>query len=52
MLLMVFLLPLEVSTGRNPSAINQNNIESICLKDASATAIYGSRAQWGNYYYN
>ena len=38
-----------VSGGRNPlSTINQNNIESITvLKDASATAIYGSRASNG-----
>jgi iron complex outermembrane receptor protein len=34
------------------TTINQNNIESITvLKDASATAIYGSRASMGNYYY-
>jgi iron complex outermembrane receptor protein len=35
--------------GRNPlTTINQNNIESITvLKDASATAIYGSRASNG-----
>lgn len=38
-----------ISGGRNPlSTINQNNIESITvLKDASATAIYGSRASNG-----
>ncbi|MFV5684806.1 SusC/RagA family TonB-linked outer membrane protein [Flavobacterium sp. GB2R13] len=38
-----------VEGGRNPLAtINQNNIESISvLKDASATAIYGSRASNG-----
>lgn len=38
-----------VSGGRNPlTTINQNNIESITvLKDASATAIYGSRASNG-----
>ncbi|WP_223253748.1 SusC/RagA family TonB-linked outer membrane protein [Flavobacterium sp. LM5] len=38
-----------VSGSRNPLAtINQNNIESITvLKDASATAIYGSRASNG-----
>ncbi|WP_264566442.1 SusC/RagA family TonB-linked outer membrane protein [Flavobacterium sp. N3904] len=38
-----------VQGGRNPlSTINQNNIESISvLKDASATAIYGSRASNG-----
>lgn len=38
-----------VNGGRNPlSTINQNNIESITvLKDASATAIYGSRASNG-----
>ncbi|WP_367756801.1 SusC/RagA family TonB-linked outer membrane protein [Flavobacterium sp. WC2430] len=38
-----------VEGGRNPlSTINQNNIESISvLKDASATAIYGSRASNG-----
>ena len=38
-----------ISGGRNPLAtINQNNIESITvLKDASATAIFGSRASNG-----
>ncbi|MNS26704.1 TonB dependent receptor [compost metagenome] len=38
-----------INGGRNPLAtINQNNIESITvLKDASATAIYGSRASNG-----
>ena len=38
-----------VEGGRNPlSTINQNDIESISvLKDASATAIYGSRASNG-----
>jgi iron complex outermembrane receptor protein len=38
-----------IDGGRNPlSTINQNNIESITvLKDASATAIYGSRASNG-----
>lgn len=38
-----------VQGGRNPlSAINQNDIESVTvLKDASATAIYGSRASNG-----
>ena len=38
-----------VEGSRNPlSTINQNNIESISvLKDASATAIYGSRASNG-----
>jgi iron complex outermembrane receptor protein len=38
-----------VEGGKNPlSTINQNNIESISvLKDASATAIYGSRASNG-----
>jgi iron complex outermembrane receptor protein len=38
-----------VEGGRNPlTTINQNNIESITvLKDASATAIYGSRASNG-----
>src|SRR3970282_2230622 len=38
-----------INGGRNPlSTINQNNIESIAvLKDASATAIYGSRASNG-----
>lgn len=38
-----------VQGSRNPlSTINQNNIESITvLKDASATAIYGSRASNG-----
>jgi TonB-linked SusC/RagA family outer membrane protein len=38
-----------VEGGKNPlSTINQNNIESITvLKDASATAIYGSRASNG-----
>jgi len=38
-----------IEGGRNPlSTINQNNIESITvLKDASATAIYGSRASNG-----
>lgn len=38
-----------VEGGKNPLAtINQNNIESITvLKDASATAIYGSRASNG-----
>nr|WP_315157883.1 SusC/RagA family TonB-linked outer membrane protein [uncultured Flavobacterium sp.] len=38
-----------INGGRNPlSTINQNNIESInVLKDASATAIYGSRASNG-----
>ncbi|MFV8467335.1 SusC/RagA family TonB-linked outer membrane protein [Flavobacterium sp. LB1P62] len=38
-----------INGGRNPlSTINQNNIESISvLKDASATAIYGSRASNG-----
>ena len=38
-----------VNGGRNPlSTINQNNIESISvLKDASATAIFGSRASNG-----
>ncbi|WP_306349973.1 SusC/RagA family TonB-linked outer membrane protein [Flavobacterium sp. '19STA2R22 D10 B1'] len=38
-----------IKGGRNPLAsINQNNIESITvLKDASATAIYGSRASNG-----
>jgi TonB-linked SusC/RagA family outer membrane protein len=38
-----------VDGGRSPlSTINQNNIESISiLKDASATAIYGSRASNG-----
>lgn len=38
-----------VQGGKNPlSTINQNNIESITvLKDASATAIYGSRASNG-----
>lgn len=38
-----------INGGRNPlSTINQNNIESITvLKDASATAIYGSRASNG-----
>ena len=38
-----------VQGGKNPLAtINQNNIESITvLKDASATAIYGSRASNG-----
>ncbi|RKS99752.1 TonB-dependent receptor [Flavobacterium sp. 123] len=38
-----------VEGGKNPLAtINQNNIESISvLKDASATAIYGSRASNG-----
>jgi TonB-linked SusC/RagA family outer membrane protein len=38
-----------ITGGRNPlSTINQNNIESISvLKDASATAIYGSRASNG-----
>lgn len=38
-----------VNGGRNPlTTINQNNIESITvLKDASATAIYGSRASNG-----
>ncbi|MBQ0909865.1 TonB-dependent receptor [Flavobacterium sp. F-328] len=38
-----------VEGGRNPLAtINQNNIESVTvLKDASATAIYGSRASNG-----
>ncbi len=38
-----------VQGGRNPLAtINQNNIESVTvLKDASATAIYGSRASNG-----
>ncbi|RTY96104.1 TonB-dependent receptor [Flavobacterium sp. GSN2] len=38
-----------VEGSRNPlSTINQNNIESITvLKDASATAIYGSRASNG-----
>ena len=38
-----------VEGGKNPlSTINQNNIESIAvLKDASATAIYGSRASNG-----
>ncbi|SFE89442.1 SusC/RagA family TonB-linked outer membrane protein [Flavobacterium xueshanense] len=38
-----------IEGGKNPlSTINQNNIESITvLKDASATAIYGSRASNG-----
>ncbi|MDG2432107.1 SusC/RagA family TonB-linked outer membrane protein, partial [Flavobacterium sp.] len=38
-----------INGGRNPlTTINQNNIESISvLKDASATAIYGSRASNG-----
>nr|WP_315251636.1 TonB-dependent receptor [uncultured Flavobacterium sp.] len=38
-----------VEGGRNPlSTINQNDIESVSvLKDASATAIYGSRASNG-----
>lgn len=38
-----------INGGRNPlTTINQNNIESITvLKDASATAIYGSRASNG-----
>ncbi len=38
-----------INGGRNPLAtINQNNIESVTvLKDASATAIYGSRASNG-----
>ena len=38
-----------VEGGKNPlSTINQNNIETITvLKDASATAIYGSRASNG-----
>ena len=38
-----------ITGGRNPlTTINQNNIESISvLKDASATAIYGSRASNG-----
>jgi iron complex outermembrane receptor protein len=37
-----------INGGRNPlTTINQNNIESIVLKDASATAIYGSRASNG-----
>jgi TonB-linked SusC/RagA family outer membrane protein len=38
-----------VEGGKNPlTTINQNNIESITvLKDASATAIYGSRASNG-----
>ena len=38
-----------VEGGKNPLAtINQNNIESVTvLKDASATAIYGSRASNG-----
>lgn len=38
-----------VTGGRNPlTTINQNNIESVTvLKDASATAIYGSRASNG-----
>jgi TonB-linked SusC/RagA family outer membrane protein len=38
-----------IEGGKNPLAtINQNNIESITvLKDASATAIYGSRASNG-----
>lgn len=38
-----------IQGGRNPlSAINQNDIESVnVLKDASATAIYGSRASNG-----
>lgn len=38
-----------IQGGRNPlSAINQNDIESVTvLKDASATAIYGSRASNG-----
>jgi len=38
-----------VTGGRNPLAtLNQNNIESVTvLKDASATAIYGSRASNG-----
>ena len=38
-----------INGGRNPlSTINQNNIESVTvLKDASATAIYGSRASNG-----
>jgi iron complex outermembrane receptor protein len=36
-----------INGGRNPlSTINQNNIESTVLKDASAT-IYGSRASNG-----
>ena len=38
-----------IKGGKNPlSTINQNNIESVTvLKDASATAIYGSRASNG-----
>lgn len=43
------LAPGSVNGGRNPlSLVNPNDIESITvLKDASATAIYGSRASNG-----
>jgi iron complex outermembrane receptor protein len=46
---MEFCRPEDNRRGRNPlTTINQNNIESITvLKDASATAIYGSRASNG-----
>jgi outer membrane receptor protein involved in Fe transport len=40
-------------TSNALSSINPADIESMeILKDASATAIYVYRQQWGYYYYN